>query len=157
MSRRTLLDLLGTEQIPPETERKFVDFCIWNQAYPAFQQVLQATGMDQKVASEACVGDLQALQSCARNAATIAREANLPVLALGAIQGVSAEIDQMAAAARGDAVDANAVSFYAARLVGWASWSNNRFGTGMIKVTAEEVAYGEQLQALMDLLGAKWL
>jgi hypothetical protein len=155
MSRRTLLDLLGTEHLSAETERKFVEFCVWNQAYPALQQVLQATGLDSQVPEGASASTLDALVDCARKAANLAKQADLPVLHLGAVQGIYSEIDQMAAAAGADVVDADAVSFHAARLVGWATWSSNQFQPGVFKVTAEEVAYGEQLQALMDLLGAK--
>ncbi len=155
MSRRTLLDLLGTEQLPGETEMKFVEFCVWKQAHPALQQILQATGLTDQIPELATVDALEPLADCARKAAELARSAGLPVMAMGAVQGTSSEIEQMVAAATSETVDADAVSFHAARLIGWASWSKNNFQTGVFKVTAEEVAYGEQLQALMDLLGAK--
>lgn len=155
MSRRTLLDLLGTEQLPAETEQKFIEFCVWKQAHPALQQIVQATGLTEKIPELVAVDKLEPLADCARKAAELARGADLPVMALGAVQGTSSEVEQMVTAATAETVDANAVSFHAARLIGWASWSRNNFQTGVFKVTAEEVAYGEQLQALMNLLGAK--
>ncbi|MBN1964826.1 MAG: hypothetical protein JW910_09275 [Anaerolineae bacterium] len=153
MSRHTLLDLLGTERLPAEAERRFIDYCIWQQAQPALAEVLQMTELAE-LASEVTAADtLVALLACTRAAAESALRAGLSVLELGTVQGMATEVEQMIAAAGAEEGDAEAVSFHAARLTGWAAWARNSFSTGMFKSSAEEVAYGEQLQALMALLG----
>ncbi len=152
MPHATLLDLLGTGKLPASMEQKFVEFCIWQQARPAFAQVLQASGLSSHAREASSVTDLAAMAECAQRAAEAARQDRLPVLALGAVQGIAAEISQLVAAADPAEWDTAAVSFHAARLVGWAMWATNKFGTGMFKTSAEAAAYGEQLQALMSLL-----
>jgi hypothetical protein len=154
MPHATLLDLLGTGKLPPQMERKFIQFCVWQQARPAFIQVLQAAGLSNYAKEADAMADLPSMVECARLAAETAHRSRLPVLAMGAVQGMSAEIAQLAAAADPAEFDAEAVSFHAARLVGWATWASNKFGTGVFKASAEAAAYGEQLQALMSLLSA---
>jgi hypothetical protein len=154
MSRHTLLDLLGTDALPGETEKSFVEFCIWQQAYPAFQQILTAAGLAEYVLEAREAKTISAMKACADRAANTAKTADdMPVLVLAAVQGMASEIEQIAASADLKDGDSSAVSFHAARLVGWASWASNNFSTGVFKSSAEDVAYGEQLQELMRLFG----
>ena len=155
MSRRTLLDLLGTEQLPEDIEYQFVQYCIWKQAYPAVRQILETTGLATTIAPLEDLNQLDDLLARTRQAAATVHQVQIPVMAFGAVQGMAAETEQIAAAVTPTMVEADVVSFHAARLVGWATWSKNNFGTGMLKTTAEEVAYGEQLQLLMQLFGAQ--
>lgn len=155
MSRPTLLDLLGTEQLPLQAEQRFIDFCIWEQGRPALARVLEAAGLSEHAAQVTAVDNLEALTACVAEAAAAAAGASLPMMALAAVQGVAAEIEQMAAVADAKDGDSGAVSFHAARIAGWAGWAANNFGQGMFKSSAEEIAYGEQLQELMRLLGAQ--
>ncbi len=156
MSRHTLLDLLGTEHLPDEIERRFMDFCVWQQAHPAIVQILESCQLPESARTAAEAASLDALGACVqRAAASVKDRRDIPVMALGTIQGVASEVEQIALHAGPVEADAGAVSFHAARLVGWASWARNKFGTGMFKTSAEEVAYGEQLQALMQMLGAQ--
>ncbi len=154
MSGRTLLDLLGTGQLPLEAERKFIEFCIWQQARPALAHGLEAVGMSDRAADARHARSLAELHSVARQAAHAARSANLPVLALGAVQGMASDVAQLAAAAATEDGDAAGVSFHAARLAGWALWARNDFQAGMFKTSAENIAFGEQLQTLLKLVGA---
>lgn len=155
MGRRTLLDLLGTERLPAAAEQQFIDFCLWYQVHPSFLQMLHTTGLKRHAERVACADRLDALVACARRAAEDAHRADLPVLALGALQGMVAEMEQIAQALHPDATDASAVSFHAARIVGWAAWARGEYGPAVIKASAEQVAYGEQIQALSGLLAAR--
>jgi hypothetical protein len=155
MSRHNLLDMLGTEHLPREAETRFIEFCIWQQARPALVQILEAVEMPVYAAEMSGAADLAGLQKCASDAAmTALTTRNIPVMALAAVQGTASEVEALVKAADPAEADAAAVSFHAARLVGWASWAINKFSTGMFKSSAEQVAYGEQLQELMKMLGA---
>lgn len=153
-TRVTLLDLLGTGKLPPQAERKFIEFCIWQQARPAIVQILRAASLEAQAGEAGQARDLASLTACVRDAAATAERAGLPVLALGAVQAAAAELAQLGEAADPTDGDPEEVSFHAARLAGWASWAENSFQTGMFKTSGEEVAYGTQLQALMTLVGA---
>mgnify|MGYP005838545001 CR=1 FL=1 len=154
MVRRTLLDLLGTEKLPQEAEQKFVEFCIWQQARPALVEVLRVAGLAEAAQEAERAATVEALAAWAGHAAKLAQQANLPIMALGAVQGVAAEINQLALSANPPVPDAGAVSFHAARLVGWAGWARNNFRTSTFKASAENIAYGEQLHTLMKMIGA---
>jgi hypothetical protein len=156
MTRHTLLDLLGTTQLTREIEQQFVDFCVWEQAAPACVRILKHTGLTAEARTIAAIHrDAAHLALQARHAADKVLLAGLEAMPLAAIQGMTSEVDQLVAAAQpGDGTpDASAVSFHAARLMGWASWTENDFGTGLYKASAENIAFAEQLQQLMTLLG----
>lgn len=153
MSRHTLLDLLGTDKLPKQAEEEFTAFCFWKQAHPAIVQVLESAGLDDLAQEAKTATTLETLSECISQAVETAREADLAVMAFAAVQGLATDADQLFVAASSN--DPAAVSFHSARLVGWATWAANRYQTGTFKATAEGVAYGEQLQALMTLLGVK--
>ena len=156
MTRYTLLDLLGTTQLTREIERQFVEFCVWEQAAMACVRIMKQTGLGADARATAAIHrDATRLASQARHAAGQVLQAGLAAMPLAAVQGMAAEVEQLAAAAQPDdgAPDASAVSFHAARLMGWASWAEHDFSTGLYKSSAEEIAYAEQLQQLMLLLG----
>ncbi len=153
MTRYTLLDLLGTRQISGETERQFVDYCLWEQAVKACVAILEQTGMTPLAQELAAAQDTTALLITAHRVARQARRAGLGVMPLAAVQGMAAELEQLIHAARPGELDSDAVSFHAARLAGWAGWVRSSFRTGVFKSNAEDAAYAEQLQRLMRLMG----
>ena len=155
MSRHTLLDLLGTEKLPAQAERQFIEFCLWQQARPAIVQILRETGLDAYAEEAAGVKTPAALAACVHRAAKVAQSAKLPIMAFATVQGAATDTEQLAAAAHPDTDDPEAASFHAARLAGWATWAANQFQNGTLKTTAENVAYGAQLKMLMNLLGVK--
>lgn len=156
MTRHTLLDLLGTAQLTREIEQQFVEFCVWEQAAPACVRILKHTGMLAEAHTIAAIHqDAAHLALQARHAASKVLQAGLEAMPLAAIQGMASEVDQLVAAAQpcDGTPDASAVSFHAARLMGWASWAEHDFSTGIFKASAENIAFAEQLQQLMHLLG----
>jgi hypothetical protein len=155
MTRHNLLDMLGTEKLPKEAERRFVEYCIWQQSRPALVQIMKSVKLNTYAAELTRVNTLEALSECMNNAGMSALTTrDIPVMALAAVQGAVAEAEAMVKSASAQDADAAAISFHAARIVGWASWAINNFSTGMFKSSAEQVAYGEQLQQLMKMLGA---
>lgn len=155
MPRQTLQQLLAMPQIASTAAaQQYIDFCVWQQARPAIVKVLESCDQPAYALQAEEAGQVAILAESTQQAATaILLRRGIPVMQLAAVQGIAGEMKQIATAVEADLPDLEAMSFHAARLVGWAAWADYNFGTGSAKAHAEEAAYAKQLQTVHQLLG----
>jgi len=149
----TLLEQLGNDTLPATIEREFVDWCLWQQAYPALQQVLEKTLLTELVEMLSNADKyftLVALTDIIVQEAQAARK-RTGLLGLSAAQAAAIEFQKLLAAASEEAWDPQEVAFFSVRVCGWAGWANSEFSDTENKDAAERAARSHQEAHLKSL------
>ena len=149
----SLLEHLGKDTLPKPVLDAFVDWCIWQQARPALLQVLEKTKLVGPADDVRAASDLPALATSserARNEAHEARKTTGP-LGMSAAEAAAFEVTNLVTAASEEEWDPESVSFFAARVCGWAGWAQTDFKDPEQKSKAEITARNEQDAQLQTL------
>jgi hypothetical protein len=148
-----LLNHLGKDTLPEPLLREFVDWCVWEQARPSLEVILNKTGMTTHATNIARTTDLVEFAAACENTGKDAHEArkNTGPLGLSTAEATAFLAQKMANAAMSDPLDVEAIAFYMVQLVGWKGFAESDFLNPTKKLEAESAARTVQENKLQDL------
>lgn len=148
-----LLEHLGKDTLPLQMVKEFTRWCVLKQARPALAIVLHKASMTEIATAIEGSDEISALATLSAQANQIAKESRGKTgpLALSAAEATTFEFANMINALSEESLDPEGVSFFSARVCGWAGWAENDFSTVSIKSEAEQTAKNDQEAHLSDL------
>ncbi len=157
-----VLDYLGKDALPYALESAFVNWCVWEQARPALVRVLEKTVLSSLASEFQAAGDLATLAALGQRALEEVERAHADTgpLGLSAAKAAVFEFNNLLATVPEPDFDPEAAAFFAARVCGWAGWTDADFGPPETKTRAEDAARQQQavrLRALWQEHGVKRL
>ncbi len=148
-----LLEHLGKDTLPRQLVKEFVNWCVFEQGYPALLLVLDKTMMTEVASKLRETTDLDTLYKLGQEANLLAKEARERTgpLGLSAAEAAANEFTKMIEATSEPNWDAEGVAFFASRVYGWAGWAETDFADPMQKAIAERQARKAQEACLEEL------
>ncbi len=148
-----LLDHLGKDTLPTEMVHAFVKWCIEEQARDALAITLERTGFAEIAAKIRATSNITALEKLSARARQESKQQQdkTRMMALSTAEAAAFEFNNMLHAANPDDLDAEAVSFFAARVSGWGGWASQKFVDVTAKKQAEKDAFDAQEAHLTTL------
>ena len=150
----SLLEHLGKDTLPEPILKVFAQWCVLKQARPALASVLQKANMSDIATSIEKTDDTVKLAELSKRANEIAKEARNKTgpLTLSAAEAAAFEFNNLANEVNQAEMDAEAVSFFSARVCGWAGWAEaDNFADIGAKSEAEANAKNAQEKHLEQL------
>jgi hypothetical protein len=149
-----VLDYLGKDVLPDALETAFVNWCVWDQARPALVRVLEKTVLSSLASEFQTVGDLATLAALGQRAVEEVERAHSDTgpLGLSAAKAAVFEFNNLLATVPEPDFDPEGASFFAARVCGWAGWTDADFGASEVKTQTEDAARQQQAVKLGELM-----
>lgn len=148
-----LLEHLGKDTLPVQMIKEFTTWCVLKQARPALAMVLHKANMVEIATSIEQSDDIPTLATLGTKANKIAKDnrGKTAPLVLSAAEAAAFEFTNMLNALNEENLDPEAVSFFSARVCGWAGWAEKDFGVVSVKAEAEQTAKDAQETHLSQL------
>lgn len=151
-----LLRQLGRESLPKTVVDEFVQWCVWQQARQSLVLVLEEAKLGDIAAGIQSSQDLPTVTQLGQQAKKHieALDHSQNQLILSAAEGAVFEFVNLTRSADAATFDAESVSFFAARVCGWAGWAITGFNSAGEKSDSEEAALQAQEAQLEIFLKA---
>lgn len=148
-----LLDQLSQDTLPAQMVESFVSWCVMEQARPALASVLEKADQIELASQIRQASTLETLTQLGGDAHKLSKSSDTKelIMANTAIEAAAFEFNNMLEATNEQDIDAESVSFFAARVCGWAGWASQSFGDVSAKSNAEQAAIRSQEKRLETL------
>ncbi|PJF22865.1 MAG: hypothetical protein CUN56_03840 [Phototrophicales bacterium] len=148
------LSQLDKDTLPQIVLEMFTHWCVWEQARPALVTVLQQVQLEDIANQIERATDLRQVVQIVEtaNQQIKALRTKTGVLGISAAEAATFEFVNLFDTADEKNLDTEAVSFFAARVCGWAGWARSGFTDATQKTQAEEKARQDQEAYLAKLV-----
>ena len=149
----SLLNQLSQDTLPTQMVESFVSWCVMDQARPALALILEKaaeTTLAEKIKQATTLKQLIDLSGEAHKISK-SGSSKEQIMANSAVEAAAFEFDNMMRATAEHDIDAESVSFFSARVCGWAGWASQNFGDVTAKKNAEQAAIRSQEKRLETL------